>query len=249
MNSYSRFAQYYDLLTSNVDYDKRAQYFDELITRLGGRRESILLDLGCGTGSLTECFAKMGYDCLGIDISQEMLAVALDKKFESELPIQYLHQDMTKIDLYGTVDVTICALDALNHLKSIDDIDKTFKRVSMFTNPDGLFIFDMNTIYKHKNILADNTFVYDMDDVYCVWQNTYNKKNNEVLIELDFFEKNGNMYYRSEESFSERAYETEEIDALLVKHGFSIEAHYDYDSFDELTKKSEKIIFAARKVK
>ena len=148
MNNYSRFAQYYDLLTENIDYNARADYFDSIVEKFGGVR-GILLDLGCGTGSLTECMARKGYDVLGIDLSQEMLTVALDKKFESELPIQYLHQDMRKIDLYGTVDVTICALDALNHLGGLDDVDKTFERVSLFTNPDGLFIFDMNTPLIH----------------------------------------------------------------------------------------------------
>ncbi len=246
MNNYSRFAQYYDLLTGNIDYQARAEYFDNVVTRFNGCK-GILLDLGCGTGSLTECFAKMGYDCLGVDVSQEMLAVALDKKFESELPIQYLHQDMTKLDLFGGVDVVVCALDALNHLNGIDAVDKTFERVSMFTKNNGLFIFDVNTIYKHKHILADNTFIYDMDEVYCVWQNTYKKKNNEVLIELDFFEKQGNAYYRYEESFSELAYDIADIDRLLLKHGFIIEAHYGYDSFDVPDKKSEKIIFVARK--
>lgn len=248
MNSYSRFAQYYDLLTINIDYKARAKYFDEIVDKFGGKK-GVLLDLGCGTGSLTECFCKLGYDCLGIDISQEMLTVALDKKIDNDLPIQYLHQDMRKLKLFGGLDVTVCALDALNHLSSLDDILKTFKSVSKFTNPDGFFIFDMNTIYKHKNILSDNTFVYDMDEVYCVWQNTYKTKKNEVLIELDFFERRGDVYCRYEESFSEYAYKTEEIDRLLIESGFKIEAHYNYDSFDEPDKKSEKIIFVARKVK
>lgn len=248
MNSYSRFAQYYDLLTVNIDYKARAKYFDKIVDKFGGKK-GVLLDLGCGTGSLTECFSKLGYDCLGIDISQEMLTVALDKKIDNDLPIQYLHQDMRKLKLFGGLDVTVCALDALNHLSSLDDILKTFKGVSEFTNPDGLFIFDMNTIYKHKNILSDNTFVYDMDEVYCVWQNTYKTKKNEVLIELDFFEKRGDVYCRYEESFSEYAYKTEEIDRLLIESGFKIEAHYDYDTFNEPDKKSEKIIFVARKVK
>ncbi len=248
MKSYSRFAQYYDLLTINIDYKARASYFDRIVENFSGKK-GILLDLGCGTGSLTECFSKLGYDCLGVDISQEMLTVALDKKIENDLPIQYLHQDMRKLRLYSGIDVTICALDALNHLQSIDDIGKTFAGVAKFTSPDGLFIFDMNTIYKHKHILSDNTFVYDMDEVYCVWQNTYKAKKNEVLIELDFFEKRGDIYCRYEESFSEFAYKTEDIDNLLRENGFEILAHYDYDSFDEPDKKSEKIIFVARKVK
>lgn len=248
MNSYSRFAQYYDILTANIDYKARAEYFDSIVKKFGGKK-GILLDVGCGTGSLTECFCKLGYDCLGVDVSQEMLTVALDKKIDGDLPIQYLHQDMKKLNLYGNVDVSVCALDALNHLSSLANISKAFKSISKFTNPDGLFIFDVNTIYKHKHILGDNTFIYDTDEVYCVWQNTYKPKKNEVLIELDFFEKRGDVYCRYEESFSEYAYKIADIDKLLTENGFKVEAHYDYDSFDAPARNSEKIIFVARKVK
>ena len=248
MTSYSKFAQFYDTLTKNISYKDRAKYFDTIIEKFGGTR-GILLDLACGTGSLSEEFAKLGYDVIGVDSSEEMLNVALDKKFDSELPIQYLHQDMTKLDMFGTIDVTICALDSLNHLSNIDAITKTIERVSLFAELNGLFIFDVNTPFKHKNILANNTFIYDTDEVYCIWQNAYYDKDNRVIINLDFFEKDGAVYHRSDESFSEIAYSQEQLDEILINSGFEILAHYDYDTFNCPNDFSEKIIFVVRKVR
>lgn len=157
MTDYSRFAEYYDVLTKNICYKERAAYFNTLIERFGGKSGGILLDLACGTGSLSEEFTKLGYDVIGVDNSQEMLSVALEKKLDSDLPIQYLHQNMTKLDMFGTIDITICALDSLNHLPNLDAVKATAERVSLFTNPGGLFIFDVNTPYKHEKVLANNT--------------------------------------------------------------------------------------------
>ena len=131
MTSYSKFAQFYDTLTKNISYKDRAKYFDTIIEKFGGTR-GILLDLACGTGSLSEEFAKLGYDVIGVDSSEEMLNVALDKKFDSELPIQYLHQDMTKLDMFGTIDVTICALDSLNHLSNSETRSMVLVIASIF---------------------------------------------------------------------------------------------------------------------
>ena len=248
MASYSRFALYYDTLTKNISYKSRAEYFDRLIKKFDGTK-GILLDFACGTGSLSEEFSKLGYDVIAIDKSQEMLSVALTKKIEHNLPIQYLHQDMTKLNLYGTVDVTVCALDSLNHLPDFNSVKKAFERVSLFSNPDALFIFDVNTIYKHKNIIADNTFVYDAEEVYCVWQNTFCEEENKININLDFFEKDGDSYYRSEESFSEIAFSEESLDNALVEAGFIVEAKYDYDTENPVRIDSEKIIYVARKVR
>ncbi len=248
MSSYSKFARYYDNLTRNISYKERAEYFDSIIQKYAGKR-GILLDLACGTGSLSEEMAKIGYDVIGIDNSEEMLNAALDKKFESGLPIQYLCQDMTKLDMFGTIDVTICALDSLNHLSNLDAVTKTIQRVSLFSEPDGLFIFDVNTQYKHKYILGNNTFVYDTDDVYCVWQNNFYDKDCRVLINLDFFEKSGEAYYRSEESFYEIAYTLSQLDEILINSGFDIVAHYNFDTFNSPIDTSEKIIFVARKVR
>ena len=133
MSGYSVFARYYDELTANINYNERGKYFHEIIQRFKTTNENILLDLACGTGSISEVMAGLGYDVIGVDNSDEMLNIALDKKFDSNANIQYLCQDMRKLDMFGTVDVTICALDSLNHLSNLDDVRKVFKGVAFFS--------------------------------------------------------------------------------------------------------------------
>lgn len=247
MSGYHSFSYFYDSLTQNISYKKRAEYFDMLIKKHGGNK-NILLDLACGTGSLSEEMSRMGYDVIGIDSSEEMLNSAIEKKIESGLNIQYLCQDMTKLDMFGTIDVTICALDGLNHLPTIESIERAVQRVSLFCEPRGLFIFDINTPYKHKNVLGNNTFVYDMENVYCIWQNTYHEQpDNRVDMVLDFFERQENgSYSRYEDEFSEIAFEESVIDELLLKCGFEIAGKYDYDSVLPPKKDSEKLVYVAR---
>ena len=248
MSGYRSFSYFYDMLTENISYKQRAEYFDMLIKKHGGKK-NLLLDLACGTGSLSEEMSRLGYDVIGVDGSEEMLNSAIEKKLESGLNIQYLCQDMTKLDMFGTIDVTICALDSLNHLPDLVAIEKTVQRVSLFCEPSGLFIFDVNTPYKHKHVLGNNTFVYDMDEVYCVWQNTYSEQNNLVEMSLDFFERQENgSYKRYEDSFSEIAFDEKVIDDILIRSGFEIAAKYDYDTVLPSKPDSEKIVYAARKV-
>lgn len=179
-----------------------------------------------------------------------MLNEALDKKFDSGLNIQYLCQDMTKLDMFGTIDVTICALDSLNHLPDLDAIKQTINRVSLFCEPGGLFIFDVNTPYKHKNVLGNNTFIYDMEDVYCVWQNTYTEEDNRVEMWLDFFEKQENgSYERYDESFSEIAFDDAVIEKIVADSGMEIVGKYDYDTTEPTKADSEKIVYVAHKIK
>ncbi len=249
MNGYHSFSYFYDKLTSNISYKKRAEYFDMLIKKHNGKK-NLLLDLACGTGSLSEEFSRMGYDVIGVDASEEMLNEALNKKFDSGLNIQYLCQDMTKLDMFGTIDVTICALDSINHLKNATDVQTTFDKVSLFCEPNGLFIFDVNMPYKHQYVLSNNTFIYDVNDAFCVWQNSFDSEdeNYRVDITLDIFGKNENgLYERYYDELSEIAFERNIIEDMLQKACFSIEAVYDYDSINPPMEKSEKLVFVARK--
>ncbi len=247
MSGYSVFARYYDELTANIDYKKRAEYFHKIIGKFKSTDNNILLDLACGTGSISEEMAKLGYDVIGVDNSQEMLGIALDKKFHSGLNIQYLCQDMRNIDMFGTIGITICALDSINHLSCIDDVRKVFERVSLFSEYNGLFIFDVNTLYKHRKILADNTFTYETDNVYCIWENSLNKDTDEVRMNLEFFELEENgLYSRSADSFSEKAYSEEVIEKLLAETNFEIIGKYGDDTFESPSETSQRIIYTAR---
>ena len=247
MSGYGSFAYFYDRLTENVDYDAMAQQIEAWTQRFGGRHD-ILLDLACGTGSLSEALAKRGFDVIGVDSSDEMLNAALDKKFDSGLPIQYLRQDMRSLDMYGTIDVTVCALDSINHLSSEEDALKAFKCVSLFAYPDGMFIFDVNTLYKHEKILADNAFVYSLDGLYCGWQNEYDKTDNSVHIYLDFFEEDGGAYRRYSEEFREIYIPPQRIEELLGQAGFEILGVFDGYSDSPLDEKSERAVYVCRKL-
>ena len=247
MSEYSKFAWFYDRLMSNVDYDNISRRIDALVEQFGGRKD-ILLELGCGTGSLCEKMDSLGYDVIGIDTSQEMLNEALDKKYESGKNIQYLCQDMTRLDMFGTIDVTVSVLDSINHLPDKDAIRKTFERVSLFAYPDGLFVFDVNTVYKHREVLGNNAFIYNLDGLYCGWQNEYTD-DGSVEIFLDFFEANDGKYERFQESFKEIAFEEQEIDRMLLDAGFEILAKYDGYEDKSVSDKTERIVYVAKKIK
>lgn len=250
MSGYSAFARYYDELTANIDYVKRGEYFHSLIKKFGKTDGKILLDLACGTGSISEVMAELGYDVIGMDNSDEMLGIAIEKKFDKGLNIQYLCQDMRKIDMFGTVDVTVCALDSINHLSSLNDVRKVFEGVAFFSEIGGLFIFDVNTLYKHRRILADNTFTYETNNVYCIWENTLDAGTDEVRMHLEFFEREENgMYSRSSDDFSEKAYSEEELEKLLEECGFELLAKYGDDTYEAPADTTQRIVYTARCVR
>ena len=146
---------------------------------------------------------------------------------------------------YGTIDTCICTLDSLNHITDKAKLQRVFDRVALFMNEDGYFVFDVNTVYKHRHILANNTFVYDTDKVYCVWQNSL-KENNIVNIDLDLFEREGETYRRYSEHFKERAYEIDELTEMLSQSGFEVKAVYRDMSTDSLQADSDRAVFVAR---
>ena len=248
-NSYRKFAEYYDILTENVDYKSRMDEINSLFQKYSDNTdEKILLDLACGTGSMSEEAEKLGYDVIGVDCSEEMLFEAVNKKYEKALDIQYVKQDMRKLDLYGGVDITICILDSLNHLSGFEDVKKVFERVFMFTNEGGLFIFDMNTPYKHRNVLADNAFIFETEDVFVAWENEFSEKDCKVDITLNFFEKKHNNYKRYTENFSELAYEKEDIIKACEEVGFKLmESIPKYEQ--ESDEQPERIVYVLKKEK
>lgn len=244
--SYSSFARCYDSLTRNVDYAGRADYLCGALRRLS-HKPGLTLDLACGTGSLTLELAKRGFDVFGLDSSAEMLSIAQRKAHAAGKDLLFVCQKMQKMDLYGTVDTAVCMLDSINHMISSEEVEQTFRRVSLFLNPGGYFLFDVNTVYKHRVTLADHVFVYDMPDVYCVWQNRLEPKNDCVAISLDFFMRNGVSYKRASEHFSERAYEPQVLCDMLEKAGLRTRAVWGDRTFEAPGPKADRLVFAVQK--
>ncbi len=237
---YGCFAEVYDKLTSNIDYDAISAYYDRHIFSVRQKR-GILLELGCGTGNVSVRMQSLGYDVIATDISGEMLSVALAKPHDG---VQYLCQDMRALDMYGTVDAAICTLDGINHLDGEEDMLSCFKSASLFLEDGGVFLFDVNTLKKHREVLGDNTFVYDTDGVYLVWQNFY--EDGRVDMALDIFtEEEDGSYARSGENITETALPLSRIKDLLISADFTDIRIYDFLTENKGGEDCEKVLFSA----
>lgn len=246
--SYDIFSSVYDILTENVEYERIAHRICSLLHENGVDR-GLLLDLGCGTGTLSFLLEEKGFDIIGVDASEDMLSIANEKKYESESSALFLCQKAEELDLYGTIQCAVSSLDTFNHIDSIEKIEKAISKVSLFMDMNGIFIFDMNTPYKHKNILGNNTFIYDMDEVYCVWQNAYDKRDEKTDIDLDFFIKSedDDTFRRYSESFSEYIYDIDDIIDIIKKCGFTLLGTVDDYSDNRVSDTTERITFIAKK--
>ncbi len=248
MDYYSQFAEVYDALMQDADYSARAQYLMRLFKKFGSL-PTLLLDAACGTGNFSNLFAKAKIEVIGVDMSEDMLSIAREKSAEAGTNVLYLCQPLQKLDLYGTVDGAICCIDSLNHITERKTLAAALKKIALFLEDDKLFIFDINTPYKHEKVLGNNTFVLEEEGVFCVWQNRYRKKNNMVDITLDFFiEENDGAYERTQEAFSERAYTEEELATLLNNAGFKIEAIYGDMTEKPPKDTTERAIYVCRKL-
>ena len=247
MSSYVDFSRFYDELTRDVDYKKRTDYLCEIFKKYG-KMPTLLLDLACGTGGFSLQFAGKGMQVIGVDASENMLSVAAEKSAESGLNILFLCQKAECLDLYGTVDGAVCCLDSLNHITDYKNLTKAFSRAALFLEKDSLFIFDVNTEYKHSVVLGNNTFVRETEDVFCVWQNTYNAKKRLTEINLDFFLQNNGAYSRYSESFFERAYTDGELAKALQSANLKVEAVFDELTFNPPSQSSQRLIYVTRKV-
>ena len=251
MSGYGAFSKYYDRLTQNISYRERAAYFDTVIQQ-NMKDARFVADLACGTGSLSFELADLGFEVIGVELSEDMLSVAMQKKGERfDLPFTnplFICQDLSRLELYDNVDAAICALDSINHITDPAAVTAMFQRVGEYVRSGGLFVFDVNTEYKHREVLADNTFVYDCDEVYCVWQNTL-RDGLLVDIDLDFFvyEEAGDCYRRESESFSERAYSHSFLCTLLAESGFELLHLYGEDSFIPAGETAQRVVYVARK--
>ena len=208
------------------------------------RVDGILADLGCGTGELTLMLTQAGYDMIGIDQSEEMLCVVRDKAEQLGLSgkLLLLQQDLLKLDLYGTIRGAVSTFDTFNH---IPDLDTAIANAAFFMEEGGVFLFDMNTPYKHQKVLGENVFTFEEEDAACVWRNHYHPADRRVEITVDIdYRETGEHFH---EQFYEYTYDLDTIRAALEKHGFVLEKVCDGESFGPLTEESERYFFCAVK--
>ena len=240
MEAYSSFAEVYDLFQDNVPYEQWCVYIKGLLEEYG-IRDGLVLDLGCGTGSVTEELALAGYDMIGVDNSQEMLQIAMDKRDASGKDILYLLQDMREFELYGTVRAVVSICDSINYLMEYEDLVQVFRLVNNYLDPGGIFIFDLNTPYKYETLLADNTFAEAREESSFIWENFYDEETGINEYDLTLFIREGELYRRYEETHFQRAYSLEQVVKAAREAGMEWIAAYDACTHDPVRPDSERI--------
>ena len=256
MEAYTSFAAVYDTFMDNVPYEEWGEYIHGMLCKYGVE-DGIVLDLGCGTGTMTEILAGYGYDMIGVDNSEDMLELAMEKRIESGHDILYLLQDMREFELYGTVRAVVSVCDSVNYVTEPGELEEVFRLVNNYLDPRGIFLFDLNTDYKYREIMGDCTIAEDRGECSFIWDNYYyeNEQINEYDLTLFIQEKKPDetqsdqmpqLYRKYKETHYQRGYTLKEMQVLLEKAGLVFEAAYDVDSKEEPSDTSERICVIAR---
>lgn len=244
--SYRDFARVYDLFMDNVPYDDWCAYLCRLLQE-HGILQGLVLELGCGTGSMTGRLSEAGYDMIGVDKSLDMLEVAMEKQYENPQGILYLHQDMTSFELYGTVRAVVSVCDCLNYILEEEDLLQVFRLVNNYLDPGGLFIFDLSTEYKYKDVIGSQTIAENREEASFIWENYYDEQSRENEYALTVFMREEEDFYRKyEEIHYQKAYDLQMIKKLLEKAGMEFVAAYDAFTKDMPKDTSERIYVIAK---
>ncbi len=268
MRAYSDFARVYDELMDNVPYGAWCDTVSALIQEYGisrpvdgvgaGQEESsgeetrlqsernLVLDLGCGTGTLTRLLRRKGYDMIGVDNSPEMLGIAMEKSEESG-GILYLLQDMRELELYSTVGTVLSVCDCLNYLLEEEDLLRVFRLVNNYLYPGGLFLFDFNTVYKYSQVIGDTVIAENREDCSFIWENYYHHR--EEINEYDltvFVQEDGERFRRFTENHLQRGYTPDTMRSLVEQAGMRVIRLLDADTLGEVTERSERVYMLAR---
>ena len=263
MEAYMDFARVYDIFMDDTPYE---EWCDCLVGLLEKYRDNdigvinpnlqqehnSILDLGCGTGTLTELLARRGYDMIGIDNAQEMLQIAMDKRDRSGLDILYLQQDMRSFELYGAVGAVVSVCDSINYLLEEEDVVQTFRLVNNYLLPDGIFIFDFNTVYKYEVVIGDTTIAENREQCSFIWDNYYHEEEQINEYDLTVFvreDDRADTYRRFQETHYQRGYNPEQMRDCLRQAGLVFVEALDADTHGEVTDTSERIYMVARSEK
>lgn len=248
MEAYTSFAEVYDQFMDNVPYREWADFLQEILQK-EGISDGLVLDLGCGTGSMTEELAGRGYDMIGVDNSEDMLEIAMEKRQESGHDILYLLQDMQEFELYGTVRAVVSVCDSVNYVTEKEELEQVFRLVNNYLDPGGIFIFDFNTEYKYREVLGDRTIAENREYSSFIWDNYYYEEEHMNEYELTLFIQETDqkeLYHKYQETHFQRAYTLEEIRELLEKSGLRFVAAYEDYTKEAPGKGSERICVVAR---
>ena len=248
---YGYLAPFYDKFNGDINYSEWADFIERIIAESYTEgKPSLVLDLACGTGSMTLELARRGYDMTGVDYSAEMLDTARERAEAEGKDILWLCQDMREFELYGTVDVTVSCLDSINHLTSTKDLDKCLDLVHNYLIPNGLFIFDINGRYKFENVYSDHTYAMEEDGAVCIWQNYYNEKSGACDFYITLFcEDENGKYERFDEVQREKMYTLRMIKLALSRNSFEFLGAYSDFEKTPATDNSERIYVVARCIK
>lgn len=243
--AYHEFAYFYDEFNEDADY---AALFQAVHARLlaHGIQNGIVADLGCGTGDLTLMLAQAGYDMMGVDLSEEMLAVLREKAAQLQLPgLLLLHQDLCNLDFYGTIRAAVSTFDTYSHIGPLSRFEQAIAQAAFFMEKDGLFVFDINTPYKHLEVLKDNTFTLESEDALCIWKNTLHRQEQRTEISISItYRETGERFC---ESFYEYWYELNQVRAACEKVGFRLEEVCDGETFGPCRPDSQRWLITAVK--
>ena len=248
MEAYTSFAEVYDQFMDNVPYREWADFLQEILQK-EGINDGLVLDLGCGTGSMTEELAGRGDDMIGVDNSEDMLEIAMEKRQESGHDILYLLQDMQEFELYGTVRAVVSVCDSVNYVTEKEELEQIFRLVNNYLDPGGIFVFDFNTEYKYREVLGDRTIAENREDSSFIWDNYYYEEEHMNEYELTLFIQETDqkeLYHKYQETHFQRAYTLEEIRELLEKSGLRFVAAYEDYTKEAPGKGSERICVVAR---
>lgn len=246
MEAYTDFAMVYDTFMDETPYE---EWKDRLVTilRQYGIEDGLVLDLGCGTGTLTELLSEAGFDMIGVDYSQEMLSIAIEKREKSGRNILYLEQDMRSFELYGTVKAVVCICDSINYLLEEEDVITTFRLVNNYLDPAGIFIFDFNTVHKYRDIIGDTVIAENREECSFIWENYYHEEAciNEYDLTI-FVKEEGEVFRRFVETHYQRGYTLEEMRRMVEASGLQYLEALDADTMKAPTETSERIYVIAR---
>ncbi len=246
METYTDFAGVYDIFMDETPYERWSDTVCEVLARYQ-ITDGLVLDLGCGTGTLTELLAARGYDMIGIDNAGEMLGRAMAKRDESGHDILYLCQDMREFELYGTVRAVVSLCDSINYILEEEQLAGVFALVNNYLDPGGIFFFDFNTEYKYREVIGDATIAENRETCSFIWENYYHEAQRINEYDLTVFTKEADgRFRRAVETHYQRGYTLAEIKALLSRAGLVFVEAMDADTRDMVTSVSERIYVTAR---